>query len=475
MEVHLDDCIPAFEVRHIDGAKLLELTEQKLFTYQDLKIKHRKQIAKCVQECKSQASNAKRMARILKQQHSRSSRVGEADFNGAYESDSDDWGSDFEDDSDDEVRNENLTAELNNNTLHSLGHSNNEMCCSTQKPCSKTVFECSPGKSIPKPPDVPVIPKSMNSLSGPKSSHSGIPRPPSKRPPSHPPPPPVLLVSSQDEPQEDYEIPIVSTSKSGNAASLSIRQTYELIEPPEEDYEVVDDSLSPVEKPVLPPRNPVASSSPPPPLPQKPRKLKDPVFPDKPEEIRGFTRTPKESPIQESTLERLGRKMSNSSFQGSREAESLSSRSSSPEKDAAQNMATRPLPPVPISKEEKVNSKQPELQSCPWFCEMEREDAEQVVRGLEETGSFVVRPSKRAGQDNPYSLTVLHDCRLFHLNIRRRSDDTFALGKEKKKEKTFPTVADLISYHQAEPILLTSRGEPAGKTILTKYPEKPST
>ncbi|KFM57866.1 hypothetical protein X975_04999, partial [Stegodyphus mimosarum] len=32
-KVHLDDCIPAFEMRHIDGSKLLELSEQKLFTY----------------------------------------------------------------------------------------------------------------------------------------------------------------------------------------------------------------------------------------------------------------------------------------------------------------------------------------------------------------------------------------------------------------------------------------------------------
>ncbi|GFY35600.1 uncharacterized protein TNCV_197001 [Trichonephila clavipes] len=40
--VNLEDCIPAFEIRRIDGPKLLELTEQKLFTYQDLKIKHRK-------------------------------------------------------------------------------------------------------------------------------------------------------------------------------------------------------------------------------------------------------------------------------------------------------------------------------------------------------------------------------------------------------------------------------------------------
>lgn len=58
-----------------------------------------------------------------------------------------------------------------------------------------------------------------------------------------------------------------------------------------------------------------------------------------------------------------------------------------------------------------------------------------MVKGLNESGSFVVRPSKRAGIDNPYSLTIFHDGKLFHLNIRHRPDNTFALGKEKKKEK----------------------------------------
>lgn len=38
--------------------------------------------------------------------------------------------------------------------------------------------------------------------------------------------------------------------------------------------------------------------------------------------------------------------------------------------------------------------------------------------------------------------------------------------------QTFASVAELIAFHQTEPILLTSRGEPAGKTILSKYPEK---
>ncbi|XP_023220182.1 uncharacterized protein LOC111622096 [Centruroides sculpturatus] len=62
----LDDCIPAFENREIDGPALLELTEEKLFTFQDIKIKRRAQLAKCVNECKSQATQAKKLVGNIK-------------------------------------------------------------------------------------------------------------------------------------------------------------------------------------------------------------------------------------------------------------------------------------------------------------------------------------------------------------------------------------------------------------------------
>lgn len=75
------------------------------------------------------------------------------------------------------------------------------------------------------------------------------------------------------------------------------------------------------------------------------------------------------------------------------------------------------------------------MQRYPWYHEIERQKAEEIVKDLNESGSFVVRPSKRAGADNPYSLTIFYDEKVFHLNIRYRPDYTFALGKEKKKEK----------------------------------------
>ncbi|XP_015926105.2 lymphocyte cytosolic protein 2 isoform X1 [Parasteatoda tepidariorum] len=541
-KVNLDECIPSFEIRHIDGAKLLELTEQKLFTYQDMKIKHRKQIAKCVQECKSQASNAKRIAKNLKHGQG-SSHSHSSETNGNYDSedDFDDWGSDFEDSDDEVVSEESL--EVNNNSIIPPSPE-----CESKSSGSSPIHEIPREKTIPKPPDISIVPKSVAESIITRNSNQTtcVSRPPLKRPPSQPPPPPVSQVLSQEEPQEDYEIPIVSSSASVNVSSLSLQQntvnqttvieTYEIVEAPEENYEIVDPPMNSSimsEKPLLPPRHiKCPGSVSPPPLPQKPLKLKEnllgneridgvktfcrPKLPIKPNNDYpaessppttspniGFisslmgrrSSTPTSSPKTQhkGNVDNFSTSPSNMKFLSG----SHSSLSSSSDKDGdvkktmplpplpprsvlnaleetAQNMATRPLPPVPTSKsDDKLNEiLEQDIQSYPWFHEIEREYAETAVKKLNEPGSFVVRPSKRAGKENPYSLTVLHESKLFHLNVRQRSDNTYALGKEKEKEKTFSTVAELIVYHQNEPILLKNRGEPAGKTKLCKYPEK---
>ncbi|GFR25830.1 hypothetical protein TNCT_69712 [Trichonephila clavata] len=528
------------------------------------------QIAKCVQECKSQASNAKRIAKTLKHNHSSQSHSSES--NEACDSwdDSDDWGSDFEDESDeDDVKEEHSFSEVNNNSIIQSMPGILEKSSSN---CPVLPSETLEEKFIPKPPDVPVISKVINGVSGYKSTPiNSTLRPPLKRPPSQPPPPPVSQASSHTEPQEDYEIPIIPTStnvkdsfnfpessfQNLHSNEATVIETYEIVQPPEENYEIVDAPLQNMnEKPLLPPRlvkSPDSIS--PPPLPQKPLKLKEISGNERSDGVRTFSRPrlPLKSEndgqiemIQPSTLSTnvgfisslIGRRpsttptsspkiqpknkestnsCSTSPVSNSILNDSISSSSSSPDKESfmtvgsssflnvgsseikkalpplpprgvvgvvpvistseetVQNMATRPLPPVPVpkSEEKSLNNKQPlDIQQYAWFHEMERENAEAAVRKLNEAGSFVVRPSKRAGKDNPYSLTVLHEDKLFHLNIRQRSDNTFALGKEKEKEKTFASVAELITFHLSEPILLKNRGESAGKTILRKYPEK---
>lgn len=606
-KVDLEDCVIPFEKRHIDGPKLLELTEQKLFTYQDLKIKHRSQIAKCVKDCKAQASNARRIVKNTR--HSQEISDHASVTNGACESDYDDdsmeWDTDFEDDCEDDVNEEeNTPKELNNNNA-----------VSEQPPVESDVPEkCSASennnnaprtKYIPKPPDLPLITKSAaNTGQQPVVSlRNNASRPPLKRPPSQPPPPPVPQPSSQDEPQEDYEVPInpsaasfsgpenntsstvaapspapsVSSSSTTELPSLPSKpcltesisfssETYEIIETPEENYEIVDEkkwTASPVpvysEKPALPPRLPLSTSGspPPPPLPQKPRKLQEnshvqktenfhslprPKLPVKSEDDttensassgnvgtsilnsllgRKYSATPSSSPKLHHYVKEVGGSdptilssvssandhLSGSStpdkegsFASVTHYKSLSASMSSviselvktnasppplpprvpltTAEDIAQSMATRPLPPVPVSATKTESDhpyrKEEAIHVHPWFHEIERQEAELLIKDLGQSGAFLVRPSKRAGKENPYTLTILHDEKVFHLNIRERSDGMFALGKEKKKEKSFLYVEELISYHQTEPIILTSRGESAGQTILRKSPSKQS-
>ncbi|XP_022255875.1 B-cell linker protein-like isoform X1 [Limulus polyphemus] len=132
------------------------------------------------------------------------------------------------------------------------------------------------------------------------------------------------------------------------------------------------------------------------------------------------------------------------------------------------NAASRPLPPVPTVPQPYQDSRkdQDPLLLYPWYHDIERDKAEKLLQKQGGDGFYLVRPSRRAGQANPYTLTILYTGRVFHLNLRERQDGLYALGKEKTREKTFSTVAELIGFHQKEPILLTTKGEPAGKTCL---------
>lgn len=87
-------------------------------------------------------------------------------------------------------------------------------------------------------------------------------------------------------------------------------------------------------------------------------------------------------------------------------------------------ISQRPLPPLPLN-----------LEAYCWFHNLEREASSQLLEQFGVEGSYLVRTSKRAGIGSPYSLSIYHDGKCFNLNIRKREDGLFALGKEKEKEK----------------------------------------
>ena len=49
-------------------------------------------------------------------------------------------------------------------------------------------------------------------------------------------------------------------------------------------------------------------------------------------------------------------------------------------------------------------------------------------------GTFLVRRSKNGGVSSPYTLTILYQQSMFHINIRAFSNGKYALGKSKSNE-----------------------------------------
>lgn len=106
----------------------------------------------------------------------------------------------------------------------------------------------------------------------------------------------------------------------------------------------------------------------------------------------------------------------------------------------------------------------------PWLLHVERDEAERLLSGTPD-GTFVVRPSRGGA---PFALSLRFGGRDFHLRVRRRADGRLALGSEKPREHSFATLAQLVAHHRREPILLTSKGRPAGRTTLAQPPGIPA-
>ena len=116
----------------------------------------------------------------------------------------------------------------------------------------------------------------------------------------------------------------------------------------------------------------------------------------------------------------------------------------------AERKLSRPLPATPPLKQ-----KSNDLSKYPWFSDSSRKEAEVALASgkfLKETrlkmfiqswiflgekfdGRFLVRKSEHGGSESPFSLTVLKQGTVFHLNIRILPDGNCVLGKKKSNEK----------------------------------------
>ncbi|XP_013401582.1 pollen-specific leucine-rich repeat extensin-like protein 1 [Lingula anatina] len=132
------------------------------------------------------------------------------------------------------------------------------------------------------------------------------------------------------------------------------------------------------------------------------------------------------------------------------------------------NPGSRPLPPPPGGSQ-SMDEENIEAES--WYHgDISRDVSDQRLKSLGTNGSFLVRLSKKGGPTSPYSLSLFHEGRVWNLHIRKKADASFALGNEKPNELSFPSVSELISYHQTNPLVLA--GAQSGQTQLRNTPDK---
>ncbi|XP_078033345.1 uncharacterized protein LOC144468070 [Augochlora pura] len=128
--------------------------------------------------------------------------------------------------------------------------------------------------------------------------------------------------------------------------------------------------------------------------------------------------------------------------------------------------ATRPLPPPP---EKHLYFDKP------WFHNITRDQAialitEQNTYGNPQDGYFLLRPST-TNVNNPLALVLWYKDRVYNVPVRKRPDNSYALGSAKVNEQSFSSVDEIVTFYTREELVLHGGGE-LGRTRLTDTPPK---
>ncbi|XP_063818091.1 B-cell linker protein isoform X2 [Pseudophryne corroboree] len=91
-----------------------------------------------------------------------------------------------------------------------------------------------------------------------------------------------------------------------------------------------------------------------------------------------------------------------------------------------------------------------------WYASsFDRKAAEDALQATSKDGSFLVRKSTGQDSNQPFTLAVLYNRRVYNIPVRYiESTQQYALGREKSGEEKFNSVAEIIENHQRNPLVL---------------------
>ncbi|XP_041735850.1 B-cell linker protein isoform X2 [Coregonus clupeaformis] len=92
----------------------------------------------------------------------------------------------------------------------------------------------------------------------------------------------------------------------------------------------------------------------------------------------------------------------------------------------------------------------------PWYASTcDRKTAEDALVRSNKDGSFLIRKSSGQDTQQPYTLVVYYNSRVYNIPVRYiQASQRYALGREKKGEEHFTSVSNIIENHQRNPLVL---------------------
>ncbi|XP_061754742.1 lymphocyte cytosolic protein 2a isoform X2 [Nerophis ophidion] len=89
-----------------------------------------------------------------------------------------------------------------------------------------------------------------------------------------------------------------------------------------------------------------------------------------------------------------------------------------------------------------------------WYVgKVTRSEAEGYFKQVNKDGVYLVRDSSHKQSSQPYTLMVLHQSKVFNIQIRHQ-DQQFQLGTGLKVQESFSTVSDIIKHYSQCPLIL---------------------
>ncbi|KAL3045145.1 hypothetical protein OYC64_013409 [Pagothenia borchgrevinki] len=101
-----------------------------------------------------------------------------------------------------------------------------------------------------------------------------------------------------------------------------------------------------------------------------------------------------------------------------------------------------------------------------------RREAEAALREMNKDGAFVVRDSSQGALEQPYTLMLLIQGKVYNIMIRNQGN-SYSLGTGLKTTKSFPGVKEMIIHHTHTPLLLidaTARSSEAQNQCCLLHP-----